>query len=75
LKLQPSFRRALGPTVLAAVAAGAGAWGGARLVGWGVHLHAHGLNDLLSLAAAGIFAAVGYGAVVLAFRRRLPIAR
>jgi putative peptidoglycan lipid II flippase len=74
LKIQPLFRRALGPIVLAAVAAGVGAWGGVTLIGW-VHLSANGLNDLVSLAAAGILAAAGYGAVVLAFRRRLPITR
>ncbi len=73
LKFQPIFRRALVPIVLAAVAAGAGAWGGAHLVG---SAHFHGsLNDLLSLAVAGVLAAIGYGAVVLAFRRRLPITR
>jgi integral membrane protein MviN len=74
LKVQSSFWRALVPIVLAAVAAGAGAWGGAKLIGL-IHLSAHGPNDLLSLAAAGILAAIGYGAVVLAFRRRLPITR
>jgi putative peptidoglycan lipid II flippase len=73
LAIQPIFRRALVPIVLAAVAAGAGAWGGARALGW--VLHGHGLTDLVSLLAAGVVGALGYGAVVLTFRRRLPITR
>jgi putative peptidoglycan lipid II flippase len=75
LHVQPAFRRALFPIVLAAVAAGAGAYGGATLVGMGLHLHTQSLRDLVALAAAGLIGGVGYGAVVLVFRRRLPLAR
>lgn len=75
LVIQPSFRRALVPILLAAVAAGAGAWGGVALVDWGVQLHSHTVRDLLSLVAAGVVGGVAYGAVVLVFRRRLPFSR
>jgi putative peptidoglycan lipid II flippase len=75
LHVQPSFRRALLPIVLAAAAAGAGAWGGATLAGMELHLHSHSLRDLVSLLAAGVVGSAGYGAVVLVFRRRLPIMR
>jgi hypothetical protein len=41
----------------------------------GLHLHSHALRDLVSLLAAGLAGSAGYGAVVLVFRRRLPITR
>ncbi len=75
LHVQPSFRRALFPIVLAAAAAGAGAWGGATLAAMGLQLHSHSLSDLVSLLAAGVVGCAGYGVVVLVFRRRLPITR
>jgi len=75
LKLQPSLSRAVLPILLAAAAAGAGALGGVMLAGNLVHLSSRSLNDLIALAAAGLIGAAAYGAVVLVFRRRLPITR
>jgi putative peptidoglycan lipid II flippase len=74
LQFQPQFRRALAPILLAAAAAGAGAWAGAHLVA-GLGLHGRSLTDLLSLTAAGVLGCMAYGAVVLVFRRRLPLTR
>ena len=54
-------------SVLAAIACGAGAWMGANL------LHSHG--DVAALAAAILFGGLGYGAILLLFRNRLPIRR
>jgi putative peptidoglycan lipid II flippase len=83
LNIQPSLRRAVIPIVLAALAAGLGAWAGVKLLGGadlGHVLHIHRLStpawrDLFSLAAAGMTGAAAYGLVVLVFRRRLPITR
>jgi len=72
LHIQPAFRRALVPILLAAAAAGAGAWGGATLTG---SLHLHAMRDLVALAAAGLAGSACYGLVVLVFRRRLPLTR
>jgi putative peptidoglycan lipid II flippase len=73
LQIAPSFRRALAPIILAAAAAGAGAYGGVMLAGRYVHLHTHALNDLAALGSAGVIAAIGYGAMVLLLRKRLPL--
>jgi putative peptidoglycan lipid II flippase len=75
LTLQPIFRRALIPVLLAAVAAGAGAFGGVRLIAAVLHLHSHSLNDVAALGAAGLIGTAAYGAVVWTFRRRLPVMR
>jgi len=75
LKIQLVLRRAVLPTLLAAVVAGAGALGGVILIGDCLQIHSTALRDLASLAAAGLIGGVGYGAVVLVFRRRLPLAR
>ena len=74
LHIHASFKRAIGPIVLAAAAAGAGAWAGVYAI-HSVALSGRGLTDLLSLTAAGILGCVGYGVVVLGFRRLLPIGR
>ncbi len=85
LNIQQGFRRAVVPAVLAGLAAGLGAWLGVEWTGtadlpssmhvWVLHLHATALRDIVSLGAAVLAACTGYGAVVLLFRRRLPITR
>jgi putative peptidoglycan lipid II flippase len=67
LVIEAKFLRALPAALLAAMATGAGAWIGARL------LQAQG--DITALAAAIGCAALGYGAVLLLFRGRLPLGR
>jgi putative peptidoglycan lipid II flippase len=67
LAIETIFLRSLPAALLAALATGAGAWLGVRL------LHAHG--DVAALAAAIVCAGIGYGVVLLAFRGRLPLAR
>jgi len=81
LNIQPILRRAVVPTVLAALATGAGAYGGVIWAGRydfsGLHLwfRAAALQDMAALGAAMLLGCLAYGAVVLAFRRRLPLAR
>jgi putative peptidoglycan lipid II flippase len=65
LAIESQFLRALPASLLAALACGAGAWGGAAL------LHGHG--DVAALAAAMAGAALCYGGAVLALRARLPL--
>jgi putative peptidoglycan lipid II flippase len=67
LAIESQFLRALPPALLAALAAGAGAWGGAWL------LQGHG--DVAALGSAIVCAMLGYGAVALAFRTRLPLGK
>ncbi len=67
LVIESQFLRALPAALLAALATGAGAWIGARL------LQAQG--DVAALGAAIACAALGYGAVLLLFRGRLPLGR
>jgi putative peptidoglycan lipid II flippase len=67
LAIENIFLHALPGSLLAALACGAGAWAGANL------LKAHG--DVVALAAAILGASLGYGAMVLLFRNRLPIRR
>ena len=67
LAIESQFLRALPAALLAAMATGAGAWLGAHL------LAAHG--DIAALAAAIACAALAYGAVLLLFRRNLPLGR
>ena len=73
LRVDDSLKRAIVPTILAAAAAAAGAFGGARL---GAAL-AHGshLADVAALGFAGLLGMAGYGAVTLALRNRLPLGR
>jgi putative peptidoglycan lipid II flippase len=85
LRIDTSFRRALLPILLAALAAGGGAYAGAMLGAeiavphtahlWIVTLGAATLKDLAAFAAAGLIGGAAYGAVVLAFRRLLPLGR
>ena len=67
LAIERQFFRALPASLLAALAVGGGAWLGASL------LQAHG--DIPALAGGIACAALGYGAVLLVFRGRLPLAR
>jgi putative peptidoglycan lipid II flippase len=72
LAIETIFMRAVTPAVLAALGCGAGAWIGARLGGMAANGHA---TDIVALAGAMLCAALGYGAVLLAFRARLPLGR
>ncbi len=79
LHILPSFRKAVLPCVLSALAAGAGAVIGVVLIedhGMPLGPFAHGfLRDAATLGLAGLLGGGGYGVVVLAFRRYLPISR
>jgi putative peptidoglycan lipid II flippase len=72
LAIDSRFRGAVLPVLLAALAAGVGAWGGAM---FGRMLDAGRFHDELMLAGAMAVGMVAYGAVVLAFRRLLPLGR
>jgi putative peptidoglycan lipid II flippase len=67
LSIERQFVRALPASLLAAAAVGGGAWLGAHL------LQTHG--DIAALIAAIACAGLGYGAVLLMLRGRLPLAR
>jgi putative peptidoglycan lipid II flippase len=67
LAIERIFVRSLPAALLAALVTGAGAWTGARLV--------QGHGDIAALAAAMACAGLGYGAVLLLFRGRLPLGR
>jgi hypothetical protein len=58
--------------LFAAFAAGAGAWGGAALAGI---LNVSRFHDELILAGAIVVGILAYGAVVVVFRRVLPLGR
>jgi putative peptidoglycan lipid II flippase len=80
LDIQPVLRRAAGPALLAALAAGAGAWLGVSWIGGydfgGTHwFSATAVKDAAALGAAIVVSCVAYGATVVAFRKRLPLAR
>jgi putative peptidoglycan lipid II flippase len=72
LAIESTFVRALPPALLAALATAAGAWLGARLGEVAVPGH---YTDMAALAGAMICAGLGYGAIVLLFRTRLPLGR
>ncbi|HEU0096157.1 MAG TPA: murein biosynthesis integral membrane protein MurJ [Rhizomicrobium sp.] len=72
LSIETQFTRALPAALLAALATGAGAWIGARLGVMAANGH---YTDIVALIGAMICAALGYGAVLLAFRARLPLGR
>jgi putative peptidoglycan lipid II flippase len=67
LAIERQFFRALPASLLAALAVGGGAWVGVRLM--------HGHGDIPALACAIACAAIGYGAVLLALRGRLPLGK
>jgi putative peptidoglycan lipid II flippase len=72
LAIERTFVRSLMPTLVAAVATGAGAWLGVKL---GAHLIPGRYSDMAALGAAILCAGIGYGAVVLAFRAHLPLGK
>jgi putative peptidoglycan lipid II flippase len=72
LSIDGRFRAAMLPVLLAAAAAGAGAWSGAMI---GRMFVIGRLHDELMLAGAFIVGVFAYGMVVLAFRRALPLGR
>jgi putative peptidoglycan lipid II flippase len=72
LAIETIFLRALPPSLLAAVVAGAGAWLGARL-GEAIVMGPHA--DEAALLCAMICAGLGYGLMVFLFRTQLPLGR
>lgn len=85
LHIQPMLRRALVPILLAAAAAGAGAYAGVTwgssihlasgLHLWRLHVPVSALRDVLLLGLATAFGGAAYGIVVAVFRQALPLAR
>ena len=67
LAIESIFVKALVPALLAALAAGAGAYGGVMLMA--------SQGDMVALAAAILLSVISYGAVVLVTRKALPLAR
>ena len=74
LTVEPSFRRALLPVLLAALATGVGAFLGVVLIR-DFTAPALRFHDEIMLLAAILSSGVAYGAVVLAFRRALPLGK
>jgi putative peptidoglycan lipid II flippase len=74
LKLDDTFLRALVPSILAAAATGGFALLGASLAPMAVP-HPGVFQREVALGLAVIFGLIAYGAVGLAFRRRLPLMR
>jgi putative peptidoglycan lipid II flippase len=72
LSIDRTFRQALLPVLMAAVAAGIGAWGGVMLART---LAIGRFHDELMLAGAIVVGVLAYGAVIVAFRRALPLGR
>jgi putative peptidoglycan lipid II flippase len=73
IRVHTNFMRSLAPTLLAAVATGTFALGGAILVQR--LLHPGLLQDEAMLAAAIVAGGAAYGAVAIFFRTRLPLGR
>ena len=73
LKFSPEFRRALVPIFLAAVATAGAAY--AAVHGGGAFLHFKLFRQQALLGLAILASGVAYGAIVLIFRRRLPLGR
>jgi putative peptidoglycan lipid II flippase len=74
IEIDSVFWRALLPSLLAAAATGGAALAGAML-GPYVVVHEGGLQRGATLGLAVLFGVIAYGAVGLAFRRRLPLMR
>jgi putative peptidoglycan lipid II flippase len=73
LRISPAFTRAIMPVLLAAAATAAGAY---SAVQFGARFVPHiGLHDVVLLALAFVLGTAAYGAIVLLFRRRLPLGR
>lgn len=85
LKIDAGFWRSLGPILLAAAAAGGGSYAGTILGAkiavppvvhlWILTLRGPTLQDLMTFAACVLIGSAAYGAVVLAFRKVLPLGR
>ena len=73
LRIGPVFWRALFPALLAGAATAAGAFVAVRF--GGPYLEHVPLHELALLALAGVLATLAYGAVAMAFRKRLPLGR
>ena len=74
LEIDDTFRHALGPSILGAVATGGFALGGAML-GLSLIPKAGLAQNEAALALAILFGVIAYGIVTLVFRRRLPLGR
>ncbi|HSC20007.1 MAG TPA: lipid II flippase MurJ, partial [Rhizomicrobium sp.] len=72
LSIDREFQSAILPVLLAAVAAGGGAWGGATLVRT---MDVARFHNELTLAGAFVLGVLAYGLVVLTLRRALPLGR
>src|SRR5579885_353754 len=74
LTFEPGFRRAMLPVICAALATGIGAFAGVSLIR---SFAAPGLRfyDEVMLLAAMLLSGLAYGAVILVFRRALPLGK
>jgi len=72
LFFRTAFIKAMPPVLIAAIAAGAGAWIGVRLA---APMAAGRLSDVVGLAGAMIIGTCAYSVVVLLFRRALPLGK
>ena len=72
LAIESLFVKSLAPAMLAAIAAGAGAWVGVKL---GTPMMPGPYNDVGGLTGAIVFGTCAYVVVVLLFRRALPLGR
>jgi len=72
LNIHASFRRALLPVLVAAVATGAAAYAGVVVAH---SLHAGRLQDEMMLGIAFVFGCAAYGLVTFVFRNALPLGR
>ena len=70
LAIESAFMKALPPVLFAAIAAGAGAWIGARLT---APLATGRMVDITALAGAMVLGIAAYATVVLLFHRVLPL--
>jgi len=72
LAIETAFVKALPPVLIAAIAAGAGAWIGVRL---GAPMAGERFSDVAGLLGAMIVGTCAYAVVVLLFRRALPLGK
>jgi putative peptidoglycan lipid II flippase len=74
LKIDDTFRRALLPSLIAAIATGGAAFGGTYLAPY-IVAHEGSLQRVAALGSAMVCGLVAYVSVGLIFRRRLPMIR
>ncbi len=72
LAIETAFIKAMPPVLIAAIAAGAGAWIGVRLA---APMAAGRFSDVAGLLGAMIIGTCAYAVVVLLFRRALPLGK